>query len=90
MEAFVIVLVPLVAAAIYLGARFSSHGAQRSPQEELKQLHDQRAWHADRLQRAREKKWDRDMIDQIASQLAEAEYQVARVSAAQAGAPRRG
>ena len=86
MEAFVIVLVPLVAAAIYLSARFSAHGLQRSPQEELKQLQDQRAWHADRLHRAREKKWDRDMI---ASQLAESEYQLARVTAAQASASRR-
>lgn len=89
MEAFVILLVPLVAAAIYLGARFQSQGARRRPPEELKQLQEQRAWHADRLRRAREKKWDGPMIEQIAEQLAEAEYQLARFNAAQSAASRR-
>ena len=37
MEAFVILLVPLVAAAINLGARFGAQGARPSPQEGLKQ-----------------------------------------------------
>ena len=81
MEAFVIVLVPLVAAAIYLGARFSASGRPANRQEELQRLREQLAWHEDRLRRAREKNWDESMISQIATQLADTRRQLARVTA---------
>ncbi len=81
MEAAVIIFVPLVAAAIYLGARFSASGRPASPQEELRQLHEQLAWHEDRLRRAKEKNWDDSMIAQIAAQLADTRGQLARVTA---------
>ena len=89
MEAFVVLLVPLVAAVIYLSARFQAAGNPVSPEEELTQLQERLAWHEDRLRRAKEKNWDNTMIGQIAAQLAEAQGRLARVTAAQPTASRR-
>jgi hypothetical protein len=80
MEAAVILFVPLVAAAIYLGARFSAAGRPASPQEELQQLRERLAWHEDRLRRAREKNWDESMTGPIAEQLADTRRQLAQIT----------
>lgn len=88
MEAVVILFVPMVAIAVYLMARFQSQGAKLSPQEETARLREQLAWHEQRLRNAKEKKWDASMIGQIADQLADTEYQLARVNAAQAASRR--
>lgn len=89
MEAFVLILIPVVAAAIYLGARFQAQGRPGSPEEEMAQLHERLAWHEDRLWRAKEKNWDEHMIGQIAAQLADTRGELARVSAMQADGSRR-
>ncbi|MDB6113994.1 MAG: hypothetical protein JWQ83_810 [Lacunisphaera sp.] len=80
MEAVVILLVPLIAAAVYLGARFQGQGIALDPQQELAQLQERLAWHEDRLRQARAKNWDEAMVEQIASQLAEARRELGRFS----------
>ena len=82
----VVIIVPLIALAIYLGARFSAQGRPASPQEQVAQLREQLAWHEDRLRRAKAKNWDDFMISQIAAQLADTQGRLARITAAQAGA----
>ncbi|MBI2498156.1 MAG: hypothetical protein HYV75_09710 [Opitutae bacterium] len=82
MEALVILLVPLVAAAVYLGARFQGQGIRVDPQAELAQLHERLAWHEDRLRRAREQNWDDGMIAQITGQLENTRKELVRRGAA--------
>ena len=80
MEAVVILLVPLIAAAVYLSARFQGEGIAVNPQQELVQLRERLAWHEDRLRQAREKNWDDAMVEQIAGQLAETRDELLRLS----------
>ena len=81
MEAVVILLVPLIAAAVYLSARFQAEGIAINPQQELAQLQERLAWHEDRLRRAREKNWDDVMVGQIAGQVAETRNELLRRTA---------
>jgi hypothetical protein len=85
MEALVILLVPMVALAIYLISRFQTHGLPQTAQEELAELQQQLAWHEQRLQNARARNWDEGMIAQITSQRDDSRLRLARVSAAAPG-----
>ena len=89
MEALILPVIPLVALAVYLISRFQNYGAPRNPQEEMEGLRQQLAWHEHRLQHAREKKWDRDMIHRITEELDDTRFQLARLNAAAAENPRR-
>jgi hypothetical protein len=87
-EGMAILAVFLIAALIYIAVRLQSQNDRRNPQAEAARLRESVAWHEQRLRTAREKKWDVAMIDQIAEQLADAEYQLARVNAASPAASR--
>jgi hypothetical protein len=88
-EGTAILVVFLTAALIFIAVRLQAQNARRNPLAEAARLRESVVWHEQRLRTAREKKWDTAMIDQIAEQLAEAEYQLARVNAAPpAGSPR--
>ncbi len=89
MEALVLLLVPIVALAVYLAARFQAQGAPRTVAQQIEQLHQQLAWHEHRLRHAREKNWDHDMIRPIIEELDDTRFQLAQVTAAQTAASRR-
>ena len=82
MEALVVILVPLIAFAIYLVSRTLTYGQPQTPEEHLAALKQQEAWHEQRLRHAREKNWDEGMVAQILAQLHDTRGQLARVSAA--------
>jgi hypothetical protein len=81
MEALVILVVPLIALLIYIISRFDTYGTPRNAQEELVELQQRLAWHEGRLEHARAKNWDRDMIHQITEQLDDTRFQLVQVTA---------
>jgi hypothetical protein len=81
MEAFAIVIVFVVAAGVYVGARFGAHAAVQSPAQELARLHAYRAALREKLARGRRENWDAVMMAQVADKLGEAERRIAELTA---------
>lgn len=88
MEALVILIVPLVALVIYLVSRTQTYGVPRNTEEQLTALRQQEAWHEHRLQHARAKNWDREMIHRISEELDDTRFQLAQVNASAQAASR--
>jgi hypothetical protein len=74
MEALVILLVPLVALAIWAVAYFQPCAAD--PAAERARLDQHIAWLEERLAYAREKHWDEQMIGNLTAQLESARRQL--------------
>ena len=70
MEALVLLLVPLVALAVWAAAYLQPKSLD--PVAEQAQLDEHIAWLEDRLAHAREKNWDEQMLANLTAQLTEA------------------
>jgi len=86
MEALILPVIPMIALAVYLVARFQGYGEPKSRQEAIEGLRQQLAWHEQRLQHAREKNWDREMVHRITEDLDDTRFALARLNAAQTSA----
>ncbi len=80
MEAVVIVLVPLI--ALLIGAMAVLAPRPVDVVAERARLDQHIAWLEDRLEHAREKHWDEDMIGRITAQLDDARAELAALPAA--------
>ena len=79
-----IVISLLLVAALWFAARLAKENARRDPGVQQARMQASLAWHEERLQRAREQNWDREMIHQISEQVEDARFQLAQVAARQA------
>ena len=74
----------LLVGGLLFAARMAKENARRNPGAQQAVLQASLAWHEERLRRAREQNWDREMIHQISEQVDDARFQLAQVAARQA------
>lgn len=79
-EALIVLFVFVVAAASYVGARFTARDAARraTPPAELSRLRQQRAWLEERFQRAWREDWDDAMRGRLAAEINEVQAALAQ------------
>jgi hypothetical protein len=79
MEAIPVIIVMVVATALWIYAVVQKHFAAPDPKGEVEILHRRAAWLQERLDAARRENWDLDMISPILEDLTATRHQLARV-----------
>src|SRR6267154_1722907 len=88
-ETSVILFVFLTAGGLFLVARLSAQNARSNPAAERARLQESLAWHEERLQRAKEKNWDYDMINRITEEMEDIRFRLASLNTLPVSAGRR-